>query len=123
MFKLNFRFLSYFLLLLLVEIAIALWIHDAFVRPFFGDFLATITLYMLIRGLTGTSTEHALFWSLLISYLIEGLQYVQFLSLINLHDHKLLRILLGSYFHWGDVLAYTLGAVVVFIVHKQTQTA
>ena len=122
MFKLNFRFLSYFLLLLLVETAIALWIHDAFVRPFLGDFLATITLYMLIKGLAGTSTERALFWSLLISYLIEGLQYVQFLSLINLHDHKLLSIVLGSYFHWGDMLAYTLGAAVVFIVHKQTQT-
>lgn len=122
MFKLNFRFLSYFLLLLLVETAIALWIHDAFVRPFLGDFLATITLYMLIRGLTGISKERALFWSLLISYLIEGLQYVQFLSLINLHDHKLLSIVLGSYFHWGDMLAYTLGAAVVFIVHKQTQT-
>jgi len=38
-----------FLLLFLAEVGIALWIDDSIVRSFFGDFLAVIALFFLLK--------------------------------------------------------------------------
>ncbi|GAB3584071.1 ribosomal maturation YjgA family protein [Hymenobacter daeguensis] len=94
--------------LLLLELLIAAFVHDRFIRPYAGDFLATILLYCLLR-----SFLHAPAWkvagaALAISYLIEGLQYVELLDRLGWHS-RVARIVLGSHFEWGDVLAYTLG--------------
>ena len=100
-------------LLLAVEIIVAVAVHDAVVRPYGGDFLATIFLYCLVRGFTPATTGQALAGSLLASYAIEGLQYGQLLPVLGLGHWRLARIVLGSHFAWGDVLAYTLGALAV----------
>lgn len=38
-----------FILLLFVEIMIALYVHDSFVRPYLGDVLAVVVVYCFIR--------------------------------------------------------------------------
>lgn len=121
MIKLNFKYLSYFTILFLIVTAIAIWVKDSFIRPFFGDFLALITLYCLIRGFVNTSYLRAILTSLVVSYLIEGLQYIDFLSIVNLKENKILRIVLGTSFSWGDMVAYTFGAVLVYLVENKRQ--
>lgn len=38
-----------FLILLTIEVLIALFVHDVFIRPYFGDVLVVIVLYMAVR--------------------------------------------------------------------------
>jgi hypothetical protein len=53
--------------------------------------------------------------ALAISYLIEGLQYINLLGRLGWHS-RVARIVLGSHFEWGDMLAYTLGGAVALAV-------
>ncbi len=106
----------YFLLaagLLGLEICIARFAHDRFVRPYVGDFLATILLYCLLRSVWSAPAGRAAAVALLVSYAIEVAQLAHLLSWLGWQHSKPARLVLGSQFEWGDMLAYTLGAAVV----------
>lgn len=94
--------------LLLVEVLIALFVHDRLIRPYAGDFLATILVYCLLRSFFKASPWWMAGVALAISYLIEGLQYINLLARLGWYS-RVARIVFGSHFEWGDMLAYTLG--------------
>jgi Protein of unknown function (DUF2809) len=106
------------LILLIVEITIAVYAKDGFIRPILGDYLAAILVFYLLAAFLTTSKNKIALLALSISYLIEGLQYLNILKLLNLEQHKLLRIVFGTSFSWMDVLAYTLGIATVLLIHN-----
>lgn len=101
--------------LLLLEIFIALFVHDWFIRPYAGDFLATIFVYCLLGSFVRASVWRLVGVALTISYIIEGLQYINLLGRLGWHS-RVAHIVFGSHFEWGDMLAYTLGAAVALAV-------
>lgn len=105
--------------LFLAEIAIALFVHDAFLRPFGGDFLVVILVYATIRGFTFFSVCEALVGTLGFAYLIEILQFFNYVSLLGLEHNKIARIVMGTSFSWFDILAYTAGILFVLVVEKR----
>ena len=112
---------SYFLAasgLLLVEAFIALFEHDTIVRPYVGDFLATLLVYCFIRSVVSISAGRAVAGALLVSYTIEALQYFGLLVLFGWQHSRMARLLLGSHFEWSDMLAYTLAAALVVALEK-----
>jgi len=109
-----------FLTLFLVEVGIALWIDDAIIRPFFGDFLAVIALFFLFKTFLVMSDLNLAFTSIIIAYLLEFLQYCNFLKFVDLEKYKIIAVVLGSSFDWRDVFAYTLGIFAVFLFDKKT---
>lgn len=104
--------------LLLIEIAIALFVHDAFLRPFGGDFLVVILVYAILRGFTRLSVYGALTRTLLFAYSIEILQFFNYVQLLRLEHFKIARVIMGTSFSWLDMLAYTAGVLFVLIVEK-----
>ncbi|HEY4062139.1 MAG TPA: DUF2809 domain-containing protein [Puia sp.] len=107
---------TYFLLSLLLlglEILIAAYMHDAFIRPYGGDYLVVILLYCLVRSFFDLSVRLTSLLVLLFAYLIETLQYFHFADRMGFKGPSLARIVLGSYFSWVDILAYTLGILTV----------
>jgi hypothetical protein len=105
----------YFLLaagLLALEIGIARFAHDRFVRPYVGDFLATILLYCLLKCVWPAPAGRVAAVALLVSYAIEVAQLAHLLSWLG-WQQSAARLVLGSQFEWGDMLAYTLGAALV----------
>ncbi|GAA4023510.1 DUF2809 domain-containing protein [Hymenobacter glaciei] len=117
---------TYFLMavgLFVVEIVIALYVHDRLIRPYAGDFLATILLYCMVRSVVSIRLKWAVAAVLFVSYLIEGLQYVDLLGRLGLQHSRLARIVLGSSFSWADMLAYTLGALAILMVERLTRPA
>ncbi len=117
--KFNKPYLIVALILLITEIAIALFVDDSFVRPIGGDFLVVILLYATVRGVSGFHSFSVLIGVLLFSYLIEFLQYLDFVTRLGLEDVKIARVVLGTYFSWIDVIAYTAGALFVLIVEMK----
>jgi hypothetical protein len=108
-----------FALLFLTEVMIAIFMHDAIIRPFFGDFLAVITLYYLLKSFLKLSNLTLVLSSLCFAYFLETLQYFDFLTYLGLKQHKIIAIVLGTSFGWGDILAYTSGALFVIFSEKQ----
>ncbi len=98
---------------------IAMFMHDAIIRPIFGDFLAVITLYYLLKSFLKFSELTLILGSLCFAYLLEALQYIDFLTFTGLKDYKIIAVVLGSSFSWVDIVAYTLGALFVMLSEKQ----
>ncbi len=109
----------YFLLaagLLGLETGIARFAHDRFVRPYVGDFLATILLYCLLKSGWSAPAGRVGAVALLLSYAIELAQLAHLLRWVGWQQSPVARLVLGSQFEWGDMLAYTLGAAVVLAI-------
>lgn len=108
-------------LLFLIELFIALYIHDDFIRPYFGDFLVVILLYCFMRAVFNFSVLRTAMLVLIFSYLIETLQYFKFVEILNLQEYKIARVVIGTSFVWVDLLAYTLGIIFVLLLEKMVQ--
>ena len=120
MFCFNLRYLLVTLLLLVVEILIAAYVHDNFIRPYAGDFLVVILLYCFVKSFVKAPPLPVACGVLLFSFCIEALQYFQFLSWLGWQDYKLARIVLGSSFSPVDLLAYVLGTAMVLLIERIT---
>ena len=104
------------ILILLIEIIIALYIHDNFIRPYVGDFLVVILIYCFLKSFLNIPVLPTAISVLVFSYIVETLQYFKLVDKLGLQHSKLARIVIGTSFEWIDILAYTLGiAFVMFI--------
>ncbi len=112
----------------LIELAIAFIIKTGFIRYTFGDYLVVILLYAIFRGCTNMSVRASALVVLLIAYGIELLQLTPFLTYFNLQDSFTAKLIFGSTFQFGDIIAYTLGIITILIIehyngnHKNTHT-
>lgn len=109
-------YLIFAVALLLTEIGIALFVHDAFLRPIGGDFLVVLLLYTTVRGFTRFKLYSVLIGVLLFCYLIEALQYINFIEIIGWEKITIARVVMGTYFSWVDMLAYTAGALFILFI-------
>jgi hypothetical protein len=105
----------------LVEIYIALYVRDSFVRPYVGDFLVVIFLYALIMAFLTTPWCFACAFVLLLAFLVELAQYFHLLKILGLQHVKWANILFGNSFVWADLVAYTLGALAVVVFELAAQ--
>lgn len=113
---------TYFLLavlLFIVEVAIALFLDDRFIRPYVGDFLVVILMYCFFKSFLRISTTKLAVAVLLFAYAIEAAQYFQFADRLGFQHNPVMRTVLGSSAEWTDVLAYTLGIVVVLLIERK----
>ncbi len=115
----NKKAFTIFTALFLTEVMIAIYVHDAIIRPFIGDFLAVIALYFLLKSFLKFSNLSLAISSLLFAYFLEILQYFDFLTYSGLKNYKIIAIVLGTSFAWGDILAYTLGFLSLIFSEKQ----
>jgi hypothetical protein len=102
--------------LVALELAIAAFVHDGFVRPYLGDALATVLVYCLLSSWWRAPAGRVVLVALLISYAIEVAQALHLLAWLGWQQSRLARLLLGSQFEWIDMLAYTLGAAAVLTI-------
>lgn len=117
------QYLLVAIFLLLLEVFIGAYVHDRFIRPYAGDFLVTILIYCLVQSAVRGPVVPVLAAVLLFSFLLEIGQYFHFAELLGLAHSRLARIVLGSSFSGADMLAYTLGALLVLGVERQRVAA
>lgn len=95
-----------------VEVFIALYVHDGFVRPFLGDTLAVILVYLALRAATRLGAPAAAATAVALAFLIEFGQYVGLLHILGLAGNPLARTVLGTGFDPKDFLAYLAGGII-----------
>jgi len=115
---LNKNYLLLTIILFIIEVFIALYVRDGFIRPYAGDFLVVILIYCFIRSFLNIPVISLAIGVLLFSFLIETLQYLDLVGMLGLEKNKLAKIVLGSSFEWIDMLAYTLGILTVVGIEK-----
>ena len=112
----NLRYFLIAIFLFGIEILIAAYVHDAIIRPYVGDVLVVILIYTFIKSFVDTPIIATAIGVLIFSFLIETLQYFEFVKLIGLQHSKLANIVIGNYFAWTDLVAYLIGIVIVLLV-------
>ncbi|SFE08325.1 Protein of unknown function [Chitinophaga sp. CF118] len=116
MLKFNSTYFISAVLLFTIEIIIALYVHDAIIRPYGGDFLVVILIYCLAKSFVNTTVTTAVIVVLLFSYLTEALQYFHIVNILGLRHSKIACIIIGTNFAWTDILMYTLGILLVWLI-------
>ncbi|MCD8739652.1 DUF2809 domain-containing protein [Mucilaginibacter roseus] len=111
-------YFSLFIILFLVECLIALYIHDAVIRPYFGDLLVVIMIYCFVKAFIAIEPIRAAVGCLIFAYLVEFSQYMNLAERLGLQQSKLAVTVMGYAFSWIDMLAYTLGAAFIVVIEK-----
>jgi hypothetical protein len=112
---------SYFLLallLLVTELCTGIYMHDAIIHPFGGDFLVVILLYCLVKSFLNSPVLLTACWVLVFAYAVEVSQYFHLVGLLGLQHSNIAKILLGTSFSFIDLGMYTLGILLVIIVEN-----
>ena len=118
MFTLNKKYFIATTILFLVEVYIAMFVHDRIIRPYIGDLLVVILLYCFVRSFIKITTLTAAIGVLIFSYFVEFLQYLNIVSVLGLSKIKLARIIIGTSFSWEDIAAYTIGISIILLIEK-----
>ena len=110
----NKKRLFYFLIccsLMAVEICIAIFVHDSFIRPYVGDMLVTLLLCCMARVLIPDRVRLLPLYVFLFAACVEIGQYFDVVALLGLEDNRLISIALGRTFSWLDLVCYAVGGV------------
>ncbi len=112
---------NYFGLAVLVfclEVLIALYIHDRFIRPYFGDVLVVILIYCFLKAFVKIKVLTAAILVLLFAFTIEFLQFWNVVERLGWQNSKLARTVVGTSFSWEDLLCYVAGIIMVLAVER-----
>ena len=99
-----------FLVIFCIEVLIALYVRDNFVRPYIGDVLVVVLVYSFVRIFLPTGIPRMPFYVFLF-------QLVETLGITN----RAAKIILGSTFDWKDIACYAVGCVLIFLFERICQ--
>lgn len=102
------------ILILIIEVMIALFVHDKFVRPYIGDVLVTILICSFLRIFIPKGVKPLPLYVFIFALGVEVLQYFRIVELLGFSDNRFLSILIGSVFDVKDVVCYGVGCVLFF---------
>ena len=100
--------------LLGVEVGIALFVNDAFVRPYVGDMLVTLLLCCLWRVIIPGKVRLLPLYVFAFAACIEIGQYFDLVALLGLAENRIISIALGRTFSWMDLVCYAIGCAAAF---------
>ena len=106
------------LLLTLTEVLIALFVHDAFVRPYGGDVLVTMLLCCLVRVVLPRGVRLLPWYVLAFSAVWEFSQILPLVDVIGLGEIAFFRIAMGTSFAWLDIVCYGAGCALFWAAER-----
>lgn len=118
MLQFNKTYFTFTVLLFLVETLIALFVHDQFIRPYFGDVLVVILIYCFLKSFLNFSVWTTAIIVFCFSFFVEFTQYLDLIGKLGLEHSEIAKAILGNSFSYLDLFAYTTGILVVLIFEK-----
>jgi hypothetical protein len=115
----NKRYFVFTVILFFIEIAIALFVRDRFVRPYVGDVLVVILMYCFVKTFLRLPVLPVALSVLGFAFLIEALQLLRIVEVLGLQNSPVARTVIGTSFEWPDVLAYTIGCGIILMLEKR----
>ena len=101
------------LLVFLTEAAIAIWLRDSLIRPYFGDSLAVVLVYLALRAATRLSVPRATIVALTVAFAVELSQWFRLVDALGLRANPIASAMLGTGFDPRDFFAYGFGGAMV----------
>jgi hypothetical protein len=103
------------IIVFIIEVLIALFVHDTIIRPYVGDVLVVIAIYLAIRVIVPDRCRLLPIYVFLFAVLVECLQYFNLIQVLRLENNMFARIILGTVFDIMDIICYGVGCVLLGI--------
>jgi len=116
--KLRITYALIFIAILLIEIIIALFVRDKFVRPYVGDVLVAVLICCLCRVCIPNKVTALPIYVFLFATAVEVTQYFDIVKLLGLENNKLVSTLLGRTFSIADILCYAFGCLGFYLIEN-----
>jgi hypothetical protein len=114
----NKHYFTLAILIFFIEVLIALFVHDNFVRPYLGDVLVVILIYCFVKSFLKLPVLSVAVFVLIFSFTVEFLQLLNIVEKLHLEKSKIARIVIGTSFSWIDLLTYIVGIAIIIIIEK-----
>lgn len=110
-------YISGFIILVIIEVLIALFLHGGFIRFYFGDVIVVWVVYCFVQIFISEKFNEYLtaLGVMLFSFIVEFLQYIHIVDILGLGNIKFFRTLIGTSFSPIDLICYTAGTAVICI--------
>ncbi|NBW10589.1 MAG: DUF2809 domain-containing protein [Caulobacteraceae bacterium] len=105
-----------------IEVVIALFVHDGFVRPYLGDALVIGLIYLVLRAVTPLPVLPAVAATLAFAFAVEFAQALNLIDALGLRSNALARTVLGSSYDLRDFVAYAAGGMGVIALEAVRKT-
>jgi len=103
-----------FILLMIIEVCIAVYIRGGFIRNYFGDVLSVMVVYSFVRIFMPEGCRRLPLYVFLFAVGIELTQYFQLVRLLGLENNRVISVVLGGAFDWADILCYGAGCLIIW---------
>ena len=107
-----------FVALFFIEVIIALFLHDNFVRPYIGDLLVTVLLCAFLRIFIPEKIKALPIFVFVFSVFVEFAQYIDIVKLLGFENNKFLSVIIGRSFSVIDIIYYALGCILFFFLDR-----
>lgn len=105
-----------FVILVAIEVLIARYVHDDFIRPYVGDILVAVLVYCFARIFIPKGIKLMPLYVFVFATMVEILQYFRMVEILGLENNTFFRVLLGSVFDVKDIVCYGIGCVLLGIM-------
>ncbi len=102
-------------MLFAIEVAIALFVHDNFIRPFVGDVLVVMLICAFLRLFIPEKIKLLPIFATAFAVTVEVLQYFDFVKILGLENNLVISTALGRTFDIKDIICYIVGGATFFV--------
>lgn len=115
--------LAVFAVLVTIEVLIALFVHDRFIRPYIGDLIVVWCVYAFCRVLCPVHPPSLLpLYVFLFAFSVEFAQLLHIVDLLGLSNSRFFSILIGGTFDIADLLCYAFGCCLLAVFQKNASS-
>ncbi|MEB3293455.1 MAG: DUF2809 domain-containing protein [Synechococcales bacterium] len=107
-----------FVILFAIEVIIAVFFRDPWIRHFLGDVLVVMVIAYFIHAFLAVSLRKIAIGTLIFAYFVEFLQVLNLIDRLGWRDSQLAHLTIGSTFDWRDLVAYTIGTAIVLMTSR-----
>lgn len=95
-----------------IEVLIALFVHDEFVRPYLGDVLAVVCVYFFARVFLPAKPRYLSIFVTAFAFVVELVQLTRLSEMLP----SPLAVIVGGTFDLKDLLCYLVGGAACFFI-------
>ena len=92
------------IILLVIEVLIALFVHDSIIRPYVGDVLVVVVIYTFVRIIIPERVAFLPLYIFVFAVVVEIFQLINVVDLLGLSDNRFFSILIGTVFDIKDII-------------------